>query len=348
MEVSKIQLNETVLDIKDMVARDRVNEVEESLKKRYLFLGDSYNYWGGGWLNGVVHSLDIKDENYYNYTVSGHGFCDPANLWIDDVRRFCNDYPEAKNVITDLVIVGGINDAFNEYLSNTLPNRINEFFTYVKQNLVNATVTMIFVGGLKLGGNGLVGRTNESLINCIGTERRLFLMNGGNFCYGTENALYSYSFFAPDGIHPIEAAQLASVIPAVISGLKNIPYTPSISNTQATSIGTFIETIDNGFNKLECRSVLLNSGVTITTDWTTVATLPGSIFGNTHSRKKCVMSVLTSTGNTVHHCICRIERGNIQLAVDMASTSSSYPTIATNSSTVIPFIEFNDPIPYTT
>ena len=118
-------------------------EVENIKKKKYVFIGDSWNTsdtpsggvpiapWGGY----LATYLGLGASDYYNYGVGGSGFV--AGTPFLNILQTA-DIPD-KEMITDIIVIGGLNDT--PYVSQ-LYEAIGNFKAYVKENFINATITL--------------------------------------------------------------------------------------------------------------------------------------------------------------------------------------------------------------
>lgn len=311
------------------------------LNKKYVFLGDSYNFSGGGWLSAVVEALGITD--YYDYVVSGHGFTTGAT-WLDDITDFVTAHPDAAPNITDIVIVGGVNDASTTSLGS-LENAINTFCTYVKSNLPKATITMCYVGNAQATSSVLDTRNYKNRMSCILIEQRVLSNNGHVFAPGCINALFQHTLFNADGLHPNNYGQIFGIIPAVCLALKGSEFNPTYVWTSGSYPYNGVEEyVANGFEVLKIGTTQISAGITIDTTWRAVYDIPSQVSASEHSAVYTTVELRDGSGSVRHNVFARVHGRKLELMSADTLTSSSYDTFTTNSKTYILGVTFSDDI----
>ena len=122
------------------------NRIDNLGAKKYIFIGDSYNTTDtpqGGtqivpWSSKLVNYLGLTSSDYYNSGVSGAGWHHGTD-YLTQLQALDESITN-KNEITDIIVLGGIND-----LTETTENifiGIRDFATYVKTNYPNAMITI--------------------------------------------------------------------------------------------------------------------------------------------------------------------------------------------------------------
>lgn len=135
----------------------RVGNIENTMvknnnSKHLLYLGDSYStYWSNQLFTTVANGIGIPPAQCHNVAVSGASFVDQNNSFLSQVQNYSGN----RNEITDILVVGGINDALLAYDSYTnvypdtsaLQTAILNFVTYCNNNYPNAKIHFAYVGG---------------------------------------------------------------------------------------------------------------------------------------------------------------------------------------------------------
>lgn len=216
MDISKIQLENNIYNIKDETAREDLQTFETSTNqeinnlkakfapqnfknRKFLFVGDSYavGYQGSGvdniegYFTKVVNKLGL---NAQIVCANGYGFMGIDNnlLWKDLLSN--TDIPN-KNTFTDVIVCGGMND---RNVDSNFVSYMQEFFSYVQTNFPNAEIHV-----------GCVGRYNissEENLNNMHRVARLYkyitIQSGHKYINNSELILHNMSWFISDNIHP--------------------------------------------------------------------------------------------------------------------------------------------------
>ena len=126
----------------------QIATINQKLNKKYIFIGDSYNTTDtptGGtqivpWSSFLVDSLGLTSSDYYNSGVSGAGWVNGTTFLSQLQTLAGNMTNDEKNSITDIVVLGGINDPVSE--NANVYTALNTFSTYVATNFPNAMITI--------------------------------------------------------------------------------------------------------------------------------------------------------------------------------------------------------------
>lgn len=211
-DISKIQLENAVYNIKDETARNSINTINQEItnltNERILCIGDSYGVGttsGGtieGWCDRLKELRGLSDSNFIKLVEGSNGFSRAGlqghtfqSLLEANINNISN--PET---VTKIVVCGG----HNEYQSNaeTLNSTIQSFINYCKQHFVNAKIYIGMVGnnsnntafGIEVR-NAIYDFILRSYQNCV--------RYGGIYLSGIENIMHDYyDFMSDDGIHP--------------------------------------------------------------------------------------------------------------------------------------------------
>ena len=317
-------------------------EIEPIINRKYVFLGDSYNFWSGGWLTGVVSAMGLTD--YYDVTVSGHGFTTSPS-WQDDIIGFVNDNPDVATDITDVVIVGGINDATSAALAD-LSDAVTQFITFVDQHLPKAKITMCFVGSCQETSTYYSTHTYLNRLKAMQIEQDILEKDGHIFNAGSINALYSYSMFNADGLHPSTYGNQSGIIPAVCSALNHEDFEPTYAFNNGYELHNhgITETVIGGLNILKMGLIKIPDATVIdASGWVDVLTLGNNIIGKSHSLTTCFVDKLASTSEQLK-CFARVYDGKVQLKSCETTNSYTYKSMTANNTTYLVFAEFIDPV----
>lgn len=205
--------------------------------KKYLFVGDSY---ATGYQGSDVDPIEgfftkVKNDLNLDATIvaeNGYGF-----LGISGTHKWKtlleNTTISDKSSYTDIIICGGMNDNGQEY--NDLRDAMNELFTYLKSNFVNAIIHVGFIGKYRLG-------QESSLINirkAIKYYQGLTTNYGHKYINNSELILHNMNWFISDNIHPNTKGenQLAQAIKQYIL-TNQILYFTDVSDNNTYQIDT--------------------------------------------------------------------------------------------------------------
>lgn len=255
------QINDNASDITALkpIAKNALNT--NFATRKVVFLGDSYNYSSGGWLSTLVAKLGISSSNYYDYTASGHSF--NSDGWKNDITAFVTDHSDIKDEITDIIIVGGVNDATDSALAR-VENDITNFLSYVSTNMPNAYTTVAFVGGATQQSSVLNGRTYKNRMSAFYKYRAQLTTAKSRLLAGTYNALCDPSLFDTDGLHPNAYGNLAiaqMVAMALTSGNCNMIHDDGVNS--ASYVFNVRSGINNDYAYVHIDSAMLENQTTI-------------------------------------------------------------------------------------
>lgn len=116
-------------------------------RRRIIAIGDSYgadngSYWTG-WVN-CLKNIDKYDE-VYGAGVGGAGFVNKSegSNFLDILKSI--DTGVANNSITDIIVMGGYNDASVSANQNAIYNAMKEFVSYANNKYPNAKLHLGFI-----------------------------------------------------------------------------------------------------------------------------------------------------------------------------------------------------------
>lgn len=234
-DISKIQLDNAVYNIKDETARNDLANYETSndaeianLKlprtffrnKKYILIGDSY---GDGYTpDGNVTSWQEMFKSFTGLTntitkhLGGTGF---VNLVQNKNFQTLLEEVTSDDNVTDIVVLGGYNDT--PYNANQIYNAINSFVIKANEKFPNANIHIGFVGW----------SNNSTKIYPLSITCQRYKEACGyyiaSYLNNIEYSLHSYFVdFSSDGIHPNLTGQTKitrNLIRALMTGSCNNP-----------------------------------------------------------------------------------------------------------------------------
>lgn len=155
MDISKIQLENAVYNIKDETARTAIQGILQTLQnlqkpKKYVFMGDSYGdgYSPDGnttsWISLLVQKLGLTSSQYISTHQGGYRFAYSSSdyNYINLLNALTSD-----NDLTDMYVCGGYND--NSASENDILLGIQNFNTLFQQKFPNAKLHIGFIGWSK-------------------------------------------------------------------------------------------------------------------------------------------------------------------------------------------------------
>ena len=328
----------------------RLNQLEHyvdlNTNKKYLLIGDSYatGYQGEGipaiegFFTKVVNDLGLTAQivaaNAYGFAGMGDN-----HKWLTLLQ---NTTINNKDTFTDIIICGGMND---QTLATTLEYNMNELFTYLRTNFINATIHVGMIG--KYRWNSSV----TSLVNIkktIKNYKRYCTKYGVKFIDNSNNILHNTRYFISDNIHMNENGekQLAYCIEQyIINGKIN-----DISNVESEEIvqtdtfvpasgvtwsSTFFSSISNNTASLYFQgnfnldpSITMNNLDTITLGQLTNSYITGS--ANFAGIDTLIDGYVYANDNNAYKVTFRIfndENNNLKLKVFSVRDNGGYPAL---------------------
>lgn len=146
MDVSKIELLNQTLNIKDMESRTNINNINTKLNtNKIIIVTDSYgNYPTTDTSYLALLKNFYKINTIYSTAINGSGFGVGGNTFQMSLQNLINTLnTDTKNLISDVYVLGGAND--RSHTSDIRSGAI-EFATIVKTNLPNAKMHVGFLG----------------------------------------------------------------------------------------------------------------------------------------------------------------------------------------------------------
>lgn len=118
---------------------NEINKREKLItEKTYLIIGDSYIAGNNNFINNLKNFLNC--ENVINIAVSGAGFLYGSSTFISQLQNYNGSSPD------EIIVCGGINDASQSLVTETLINKIIEFSNYAKIKFPLAKLSLCYMG----------------------------------------------------------------------------------------------------------------------------------------------------------------------------------------------------------
>ena len=206
--------------------------VKNNSVKNVLYVGDSYSTWYSKALpNSIREKLGIPSAQFHDVSVSGSGF---TGSGAESFLTMITNYSGNKSEITDILFVGGINDAllqFNNYTDSypdvsILTNAISTVATYIASNYPNAKVHIAYVGGtLPTSSLYATAHPSKSQEWALWAWTIFAQSKGWDVLQGWNALHLSPDNYNADGVHPSEAYGIPAIADAVSSSF-NREYFP--------------------------------------------------------------------------------------------------------------------------
>lgn len=193
------------------------NELNQLKSKFYYFIGDSYGTTSEPtWATLIPQYMGLKPNQYYVDARPSSGFSTSCPVQFVNIL---NSYGGDKNQVTDIVVLGGANDAYYSGNDSSIVSSISSFMTAAHSNFPNAKVHVGEIGWTWGNDrNGQYGKmrfliTLEAYKKCVNFNAR--------YLSGVEFSLHDSALFIGDGFHPNQAGQVrisANVAQALTTG----------------------------------------------------------------------------------------------------------------------------------
>lgn len=205
-------LNEEIEELNEQLSEEIQTLDETTVKnnttKKVLFLGDSYSTSNNRQLfHSFRNNVSIPSDNIVSEAVSGASFWDSSNSFLMQAQNFTGD----KEGITDIIVVGGINDArlqFDDYSYavpdvSSVTSAMDAFITYCHTNYPNAELHTAYIGGC------LPSSTYYTTLHPAKSQEwafwcwTIYARDHGFNVLETWNAIHtSKQNYSSDGLHP--------------------------------------------------------------------------------------------------------------------------------------------------
>lgn len=222
-DISKIQIESGVFDIKDVTARNQIQALAD-YRKKVLILGDSWsmnNYPYISTQDNMWYKLYAKklDLDVTSYAISGAGYIVENNTILSQVTTASNN--EDPDDIAKIIVFGGLNDMSRLSSGTTLFTPCTQVVNALKSAFPESE---IIIAGLNLYDGGLFPNM-EMVKNSLQDAA----FSGGCRFVDTIPFLQGYaSLFDNSTHHPNEAGQIflsAAMSSAIEGTYKKAPVT---------------------------------------------------------------------------------------------------------------------------
>lgn len=226
---------------------DKVDGLDD---KKIIFIGDSYLNTSK-WALKTSNLLGLTEGvNAFWYAVGGEGFTVGVdnNGFLNNLKHFEN--MANKNLITDIIVMGGINDCVKGVGNYEVQVGIQNFANYAKLNYPNAKIYVGFIGKSKETYNQETITFYEYLYKTSSIDNGLIYLSGMEYTTRLDGDLSS------DDLHPNESGgteiarwlanwiNKGSVDPMWIQ--KNMTFSKP-TNFQSLSFSAFLNINDGKF-----------------------------------------------------------------------------------------------------
>lgn len=242
-------------------------DVDRLKNRKFIIVGDSYEQTSDYGvkllanlgLDNTMTSLSTytrvnTDKSGYIVAHGGEGFTNHGNGPDPDENGFYIMLYQSESLIdnadeiTDIVVLGGANDAFWDVYDPYVTDNMNAFATYAKATYPNAKLWCGFIARIR--GTNPSGITSDDLIGAYYNYS-----SNPNYVYmhGVEGSLYVLDSLikpAPDNMHPTSAGGdviAAKVAQALLYGNPVAAWT-NADHLKTVTFDTTVGTTDTGIN----------------------------------------------------------------------------------------------------
>lgn len=184
-----------------------MNEIQEeldALKNRfYFFIGDSYGTTSNPtWASLIPNYMGLKEREYYVDARASAGFSPQCPVQFAEILEA---FPYSKEKVTDIVVLGGANDAYYSGSDSSISSSISSFMGLVKAGFPNAKVHIGEIGW-SWGQDRNSQRGKMRFLITLNAYRKCSAF-GASYLNGVEYSLHDSGLFISDGFHPNQAGQ---------------------------------------------------------------------------------------------------------------------------------------------
>lgn len=198
----------------------------------FLVIGDSYANENASAVKFPTYarkSLQIATENWINVAVGSSGFIGEGGTKF--LAQLQSQVAMAnRDRITDILIVGGLNDSIGDDIS--LINAMQEFQTFAFENYPKAMIHLGFAGSYLSTSTAIGNRTIQNILACEGIYEGNGRILGWDVLSGLRKSWARGTFwYLSDGVHPSYDATESSAtgqyllgvaVANMLSGMPNI------------------------------------------------------------------------------------------------------------------------------
>lgn len=230
------QVTELAGDVNDLA--ENVQDMQDiinasGIERRYVFVMDSF---GGHVLEPLIEAMGIPSTHYWSVWNGGSGFNTTGSQYPNFKTMLQGLTVPNPQKITDVVVIGGINDGGSVFTPDDARAGFDAFYDYAKGRFVNARIWWGRNGmDTSLGSTGNMHRAQElRAYTGLETSTKPYVkMEGIDYC------LYDNNNKNADCIHPNTngAKIFASAIASHLMGGNNNYMTSEVYQTPITPAG---------------------------------------------------------------------------------------------------------------
>lgn len=152
-----------------LALENQLIEQNGMLKKNIIIIGDDYAVSPDietGYLNLLVNNIKDKVNSVKSYYFAGAGIygAKQGKTFLQGLMSIAGDIPN-KNSITDIYIIGGINDLSATYTNFKVG--FNNLVNYISENYPNATIHLIYIAGSNNYNTRYLLKATETFYNIL-------------------------------------------------------------------------------------------------------------------------------------------------------------------------------------
>ena len=244
-EIANIQISNNIYSLKDANARNKIEEVENSLviankpfnMNKVIFIGDSYAVRSNNWVTPLIQKLGLSSSDYYIGALGSTGFSHMNNNrnFLTLLQSVVSDLSsDEKNSISHVIVCGGANDSLDDY--DSIISSITKFSNYVNTNLPNAKLFIGEIGWTSASENIIsYAKVVDAYTKCASNKNCFYLNN-------VQYTLHNYNLIDTDKVHPTyEGANILAnnIYQALITGSCNVVYNQLIHQNTIGNLNVF-------------------------------------------------------------------------------------------------------------
>lgn len=173
---------------------DELNKLSSRVGRRYIFIGDSYmTVLGNKLQNDIIAALKLKTGDYYFAAQGGGRFAAQNPKFLSLLQNIAPSVSD-KDTITDIVVLGGINDIVSNDRTE-INDAMIAFDNYVRSTYPSAKVHLGFISKSTDPSN------NEYWYETVLSAYCVCGFMGWGYIAGSQNWL-PYNGISNDGLHP--------------------------------------------------------------------------------------------------------------------------------------------------
>lgn len=229
----------------DTVKAELETKISQVNDRKFIFIGDSYagTLVSNNYIKIAAGILGlVENTDYYLSYIGGAGFYgDNGNVTFLARLQALNASIEDKESITDIIVLGGIND--RDATLTQIDQRMAEFNTYARTNYPNAKISL---GAIGWSTNG------EYVSKYTGTVIPAYSRCGKYGWKFYDNIMYTLHVrsFMADTLHPTQDAHYLlayNLVDCILSGSCNVHY--SMANDTGLSAMPYSLTLNSHFTE---------------------------------------------------------------------------------------------------